>query len=253
MKMSNKDNVQSFISDCIEEYYSFIVDNFKTINESSLEEFVKSEEYSNYINSDKCKKYYCSDIYKEFKRYCEINKLKECSQKTFINLMEVEISTIKKKNRKAFINIKFTKPIEYHKLPEYYGEIELAKIETGNEFFFLLDTLFEDEEKYLPPDTGFRWNKRIIADSFKDGCLYGLRVNETKEMYEKNAWKDEIFGKGTFYLLPCFCIMTRDICEIIWIKSNIRKQGLGKKFIELLNIKKAYRPVKGSEYFWKKK
>lgn len=213
------------------------------------------EKYENFITSNDCDKLFCSDVYKEFLKYCKPYKY-NISQKKFIEYMKKsEIDTIKIKNRLMFLDIKMIKVSNIYILPEDYGKKVLIKIKDGNQFFSLLDNLYQDEEKHLPDGVGFRCNRSLIANAFKEGRLYGLTVEETDEMYKRKVMEDEVFRLNKCnprYLLPCFCIMCDDCCEMMWVRSDIRNQGLGKKFVELINIKRVYKPLPRAVNFWKK-
>ena len=123
-----------------------------------------------------------------------------------------------------------------------WGEIKLIKIESGDDFWTLLDELKDDK-------SGFFCNKNVIVSAYKDGNLYGLQVEETDSMYERGARSDTILS---WYLLPCFCIMENNTAIIIWTHTRARKNGFAKKLVELLKIKYAYDPLPDSLDFWRK-
>ncbi len=77
---------------------------------------------------------------------------------------------------------------------EDWGEIELTQIDSDN-FWYLYDEMLDD-------DCDFIHNRSIILESYKQGNLYGLSVNETDKMYERYARGDSIFCQDSFYLLP---------------------------------------------------
>jgi hypothetical protein len=128
-----------------------------------------------------------------------------------------------------------------------YGETELCKIESGEDFWNLIDELYNDGS-----GSEFVNNRNIIVEAYKDGNLYGLEVGETFSMYERGARRDTIFCKDSYYMLPCFCIKEDDTAILIWVHSRARMKGYGKRMIELLGIKKAYRPLSDSIEFWEK-
>ena len=67
-----------------------------------------------------------------------------------------------------------------------WGEITLEQIIRGDDFWFLLDELYDDKSWFI-------WNKNIILEAYKDGNLYGLSVTETDHMYFRSATGDKIF------------------------------------------------------------
>ena len=110
---------------------------------------------------------------------------------------------------------------------EDWGEIKLTQIDSSDEFWNLFDELRDD-------NSGFLHNRSTILDAYKNGDLYGLRVNETHKMFERGARIDDIFCKDSWYLLPCFCIKEDNKAIIIWTHSRARKRGFARKLVELL-------------------
>lgn len=142
-----------------------------------------------------------------------------------------------------------------------WGVVDIRKVEDGD----LLETLISE---LCDDDSNFINNLRIIFDDFKKGNLYTLKVCETKSMFNRKAYNDEIFAgnkniiiktkEKTFnllssksnYILPCLCCRNRKTVDIIWVHSRCRRNGFGTKLIELLNLNKIYSFVEGSEEFW---
>ena len=125
-----------------------------------------------------------------------------------------------------------------------WGEIVTQQIDSVD-FWILFDELCCD-------NSGFYHNRSTILEAYKSGNLYGLRVNETNQMYKRGARKDYIFCENSWYLLPCFCVKENNKAIIIWTHTRARKMGFAKKIVELLNIEYAYNPLPDSIEFWKK-
>jgi ribosomal protein S18 acetylase RimI-like enzyme len=127
-----------------------------------------------------------------------------------------------------------------------YGELRLVVIESGDDFWRLLDALEDD-------NSGFLHNKSWIVERYRDGMLYGLCVGETYSMFDRHAMNDPIFLKGSWYMLPCFCTKVKDTrtVDMIWVHSKARRQGLGKALVKLLGIDKAHCPLEEALPFWK--
>ena len=130
---------------------------------------------------------------------------------------------------------------------ECWGELKLVQITSGRDFWSLMDEIKEDK---------FYHNRSIIVESYKNNNLYGLRVDETYEMYNKFVGTDDIFcdiRKGsTQYLLPCLCIKDNDTAIILWTHPRARNNGFAKKLVHLLDIKYALNIFPQSKEFWKK-
>lgn len=126
-----------------------------------------------------------------------------------------------------------------------YGEYRLKPIRTGEDFWHIIDALYDDK-------SGFVNNRDVIADALINRRLYGMVVSETEEMFERQAWHDDTFCPGSWYLLPCFCILTRNVAKIMWTHSKIRRHGIAKTFIDELGIQGAENPLNESIAFWQK-
>tara|TARA_A100001015_G_C15002788_1_gene719300 strand:+ start:196 stop:612 length:417 start_codon:yes stop_codon:yes gene_type:complete len=132
---------------------------------------------------------------------------------------------------------------------ENWGEIELQKIEDGDDLWVLFDELVDDK-------SGFFFNRSTIIESYKDGNLYGLYVNENQFMFDNRIRGHKLFARDyggclSWYLLPCFCIKENDKCIILWVHSRARRKGFGTKLVKLLNIKEICTPLPESLPFWK--
>jgi hypothetical protein len=127
---------------------------------------------------------------------------------------------------------------------EDWGEIKLVLID-HKDFWYLFDELCNDK-------SGFYYNRSTILKAYKNGNLYGLRVTETDQMYERGARMYKVFCENSWYLLPCFCIKENNTALIMWTHSRARRMGFAKKLVELLHIEYAYKPVPDSVGFWTK-
>lgn len=133
-----------------------------------------------------------------------------------------------------------------------YGLLFPDKIERGSDFWCLMDELKDD-------DSGFLYNRGTLADAFRNGDLYGLRVTETNAMSRRRAYQDDIFCRNSFYLLPCFCVTwvekpdhidTHPAALFVWTHTRARRTGLAKTLIKGLGIECALNPLPQSLPFW---
>lgn len=130
-----------------------------------------------------------------------------------------------------------------------YGEFVLVPIESGNDFWCLIKALQDDNSYFMD-------NINTIVERYKEGNLFGLRVNETESMYKRGARKDDVFCRTMYnelswYLLPCFCTRIKQTAEICWVHTKIRRLGVGRTLVTLLKIEKAFHPLPNSLPFWK--
>jgi hypothetical protein len=135
-----------------------------------------------------------------------------------------------------------------------YGALQEFKVDTdmaADVYWYILDLLQQEGD-------GFLHNKVWIMDALVRGNVYGLKVTETDAMFERRAWKDPIFNlldrpKGMYrpmYMLPCFCIMEKDACTIMWVHSSARGKGIGRAMVQLLDIQRAQHVLEQSVGFW---
>jgi len=128
---------------------------------------------------------------------------------------------------------------------EDWGEIVSIQMTDSEDFWSIYDEMEND-------NSGFLANRSIILDAWKAGNMYGLQVEETEAMYERQACYDRLFCARSYYLLPCFCIKNDNKAEIIWTHSRARGKGFARKLVQMLNITEAYQPLPESIGFWEK-
>jgi GNAT superfamily N-acetyltransferase len=131
-----------------------------------------------------------------------------------------------------------------------WGPITLVRIESGDDFWSIMDELKNDK-------SGFLCNRDIIVGAYRDRTLFGLRVAETESMSKRNANLDNMFAKQkdgfpSVYLLPCFCISECNRAIILWVHARARLRGFGKKLVEELKISIVDNRLPASMGFWEK-
>ncbi|EKX39859.1 hypothetical protein GUITHDRAFT_114108 [Guillardia theta CCMP2712] len=130
---------------------------------------------------------------------------------------------------------------------EHYGDATAFRVEDEGDFWIIFRQIIEGSPGNVPYDT--------ILNAFKEKKLYGLKVIETEEMFRLGCKLDPLFcvdmnGDPGDYLLPCYCIMQDDIAEYIWVRPDMRRQGLGRLFVQKLRIREAWNPLPESVGFW---
>ena len=126
-----------------------------------------------------------------------------------------------------------------------WGKIKTYPITDSNDFWALFDELVDDDSKFIH-------NRNTILDAYTRGTLFGLRVTETDAMFENRERNNRVFCKGTYYMLPCFCIKDSSSAVIIWVHTRARRNGFGRILVEQLGITNAYCPLPESIPFWEK-
>ncbi|WP_339044358.1 hypothetical protein [Cardinium endosymbiont of Tipula unca] len=107
-------------------------------------------------------------------------------------------------------------------IKEDWGKIKLTEINTPTRFWRLFDELRNDKSELV-------YERDLILNAFINGNLYGLEVEETDSMFERDSLEEDGFCENTFMMLPCFCIAKEKvdhIPEIVWV----HKRATGNKF-----------------------
>lgn len=134
-------------------------------------------------------------------------------------------------------------------LPDW-GQLDVIEITSGDDFWGLMDELKSDYDELN--GRGFWANRRFITNAYKEGRLYGLTVNESGSMYDRNARSDKIFVPDTSYLLPIICVVYKNECQIIWTHPRARKLGLAEYLLSNLDIYKIGEILPEAVGFWEK-
>lgn len=110
---------------------------------------------------------------------------------------------------------------------------EAKKIIRGSDFLALISELDD-----------FSWCKDLICEAYKDGQLYGVvDPRAPRELHCSGAFRT----KG---LLPCLCVRTGPVADIIWTHPRARRRGFARALVQQLGITTAHCPMPGSEGFW---
>ena len=124
-----------------------------------------------------------------------------------------------------------------------WGEIKLHKIEIGDDFWSIFDEIVDDDSSFIN-------SRNKIVESYKEGIMYSLIVEETESMYKRYAIDDPFFCKNSIYMIPCFCIAENNIAYFIWTHKRARRMGFASTLVKMLDVKHADYPLPGSEEFW---
>lgn len=108
-------------------------------------------------------------------------------------------------------------------MQDYYGETRLIQIDDDEDFWYLINSMQEDNSDYMQI-------VNLISEQYKMRNLFGLRMQETSEMYLRNAKDHPLFcrtcyGVASDYLMPCFYSKIKNKIEICWVQSKARRLG----------------------------
>lgn len=134
---------------------------------------------------------------------------------------------------------------------EGWGELFVEPVSTSQQFWAIIDEIQNDK-------SNFWYNRNSLLDAYHEGRVYRMTVEENDFMFERRAYNDPIFcrtyyDEHIFYTLPAFCTWKRgedNVCEMIWTHSRARRLGIGRAFVEQLEIVRADRPIEDAKPFW---
>jgi hypothetical protein len=132
-------------------------------------------------------------------------------------------------------------------------EYEVSKVQNEECFFSLL-------EECGP--VGFYHNRTSLLKGYMKGNLY--TVSGWCEEHERNdpkwsryydfpaSFRDESDNSERHQILPCFCMVDGDACNILWVHERIQNKGIATYLLKSLNIRRANDILPESKEFWDK-
>ena len=139
--------------------------------------------------------------------------------------------------------------------PSEWGKLLVRRVEEGEWFWALMEEVY-DESTATPVKRdrggcsqsmhGFWWSRDDLADAFRDGRLYGVQVEVTRNMeivdHEPQIGRELLcrgYHNQKWYWLPAFMILERGIqatVDRIWTRPTLRRRGLATLLIRSLNV-----------------
>jgi hypothetical protein len=121
---------------------------------------------------------------------------------------------------------------------------QLMKITEAQDCIRLIDEMANDKSAFVN-------NRAIILDAWRDGCMYGL-ANVSMISIESPLYGLTVKGASTWDLLPCVCIAPKEgHAGIMWVHKRARLRGLGRAFVDQLQITNVVCPFEHSIPFWR--
>ena len=105
-----------------------------------------------------------------------------------------------------------------------WGTIHLLQIVDGNDFCCILEEM----------NDGTVIHKHRFAEAYRDGNLFGLYVEETDDMFSREAYNDPIFCQNSSYLLPCTAIKRNGFIQSVWSHERVKGYRFEKHLIRML-------------------
>lgn len=125
--------------------------------------------------------------------------------------------------------------------------LESWRVRNGHDFWWIMEWIQHDESR-------FYCNRYFIVDAFKNGHLHLLNAyhgSKDDELHRK--LNPPGVSRSTGYRIPALCIVDDDaVCQLIWVASPFRRQGLGTTLVDLLNVCSTSSQLEESRGFWEK-
>ena len=132
-------------------------------------------------------------------------------------------------------------------------QVEVFSISSNSDIVDGAKTLQHVIRELYHDNSGFLHNMSVLFDGFAMGRLYGLRLEETDDMY-KHIGHHPMFMQSRFpWTLPAFCCLDETgAVDIIWVHPRVRHKGLASAFLHQLDVTRATVIVPESKGFWDK-
>jgi GNAT superfamily N-acetyltransferase len=137
----------------------------------------------------------------------------------------------------------FKFPVE--NIPNMVTRMELAD---EYDFTYMVDMLFKESNSGRKK-TGYFKNRDIMAAHFRDNELYVLK-------FDFDQYKDQFIGGAREQwdeTMPAFCALNGDgEINMLWVQEDMRRMGLGTRFVQHFNVKRISHMPPEAEPFWNK-
>ena len=123
---------------------------------------------------------------------------------------------------------------------------KVTKITDSDAFWMLIDQMVDAK-------CGFFANRETLLDAYSSGNLYTVYITETDELFEQHSLRMKLYdslGSGPELTLPCCCVCRGGKCKIIWVRTDLRRVGIGSLFAQELKFTSTTNQLRGSEQFW---
>ena len=132
-------------------------------------------------------------------------------------------------------------------------QVEVFSISSNSDIVDGAETLQHVIRELYHDNSGFLHNMSVLFDGFATGRLYGLRLEETDDMFKHNGHHPMFMQSRFPWTLPAFCCLDETgAVDIIWVHPRVRHKGLASAFLRQLDVTRATVIVPESKGFWDK-
>jgi hypothetical protein len=102
-------------------------------------------------------------------------------------------------------------------------------------------------------NSGFLHNMSDLFDGFAAGRLYGLRLEETEDMFRYKGHHPMFMQSRPPWTLPAFCCLSETgAVDLLWVHPRACKRGFASAFLHQLDVTQATVILPESKGFWDK-
>ena len=132
-------------------------------------------------------------------------------------------------------------------------QVNVFSISSNSDIVHGAKTLQHVIREMYHDNSGFLHNMSVLFDGFATGRLYGLRLEETDDMFKHNGHHPMFMQSRYPWTLPAFCCLDETgAVDIIWVHPRVRRRGLASAFLHQLDVTQATVIVPESKGFWDK-
>ena len=125
-------------------------------------------------------------------------------------------------------------------------DFEVIKVPNEECFFSLLQECGTD---------GFYHNRTTLLKGYIRGNVYTVSGRgEADSMWSRYYDFTASYQKGwdRMHILPCFCMVDGNACDMLWVHERIQKNGVARMMLDALKVKRVNNPLPQSKRFWDK-
>ncbi|MBV5345111.1 MAG: hypothetical protein JZU63_06065 [Rhodoferax sp.] len=132
-------------------------------------------------------------------------------------------------------------------------QVKVFAISSNSDILDGAETLRHVIRELYHDNSGFLHNMSDLFDGFAAGRLYGLRLEETDDMFRHKGHHPMFMQSRSPWTLPAFCCLDETgAVDIIWVHPRVRRMGLASAFLRELDVTRATVILPESKGFWDK-
>ena len=132
-------------------------------------------------------------------------------------------------------------------------QVEVFSISSNSDIVDGAETLQHVIRELYHDNSGLLHNMSVLFDGFATGRLYGLRLEETDDMFKHNGHHPMFMQSRPPWTLPAFCCLSETgAVDLLWVHPRVRRRGLASAFLHQLDVTQATVILPESKGLWDK-